>query len=73
MPFYHPQRNIRLVVHGDDLTVLAHEADLDWFRRGISNDFEVKFRGRIGPDLEDSTSIRIFNRVVQWTDDGIEY
>ena len=47
--FYHQQRNIRLVVHGDDFTVLAMEADLGWFRRGISDIFDVKFRGRIGP------------------------
>ena len=30
---YHPQRGIRLVVHGDDFTVLGWEGDLDWYRK----------------------------------------
>ena len=49
------------------------EEDLDWFRRQIGKVFEVKFRGRIGPDVEDEKHIRILNRVVQWTDEGLEY
>ena len=71
--FYHPEHNIRLVVHGDDFTALAHEQDLDWFRRSISEVFDVKFRGRIGPSSTDSKAIRILNRVVHWTEEGIEY
>ena len=30
--FYMAERNLRVVVHGDDFTVLGQEADLDWFR-----------------------------------------
>ena len=71
--FYMEVRNLRLVVHGDDFTVLGMEVDLDWFRRKISEVFEVKFRGRIGPDVHDDKHIRILNRVVQWTEGGIEY
>ena len=33
----------------------------------------MKFRGRIGPDAQDDKHIRILNRVVQWTEEGIEY
>ena len=29
--FWHPTRDIRCGVHGDDFTVLARESDLDWF------------------------------------------
>ena len=47
--FYHRERNIRAVVHGDDFTVLAQERQLDWFRERIAARFEVKFRGRLGP------------------------
>merc|ERR1711911_187427 len=71
--FYMKERNLRVVVHGDDFTVLGHELDLDWFRRKISERYEVKFRGRIGPESTDEKCIRILNRVVQWTDEGIEY
>ena len=46
---------------------------LDWFRRELSKKFELKFRGRIGPDINDDKSIRILNRVVTWTTKGINY
>ena len=36
---------LRAVVHGDDFTILGYEEDLDWFRRMISEEHEVKFRG----------------------------
>ena len=71
--FYMAERNLRVVVHGDDFTVLGQEADLDWFRRNISEKYEVKFRGRIGLGSGDDKSIRILNRVVTWTEEGIEY
>ena len=41
--FWHPQDNLRLVVHGDDFTVLAKRSHLDWFRDEIKKTFEVKF------------------------------
>ena len=28
--FYHTQKNVRIVVHGDDFTVLGAVKDLDW-------------------------------------------
>ena len=33
----------------------------------------MKLRGRLGPEPNDDKSIRILNRVVTWTCDGIEY
>ena len=33
---YHPTRDVRLVVHGDDFTALGHEADLDWYRKVLT-------------------------------------
>ena len=71
--FYMKGRNLRVVVHGDDFTVLGYEEDLDWFRRAISEEYEVKFRGRIGPGATDDKAIRILNRVVEWTTEGIMY
>ena len=47
--FFNKERNLRAVVHGDDFTMLGQEGQLDWFRRMISERYEVKFRGRIGP------------------------
>ena len=66
-------KNLRVVVHGDDFTVLGHTKDLDWFRQAISDKFTVKFRGRIGPQETDLKAIRILNRVLEWTKEGLVY
>ena len=67
------RETLKLVVHGDDFTVSGLEGDLDWFRAKIQERFEVKFRGRLGPGAEDDKSIRILNRVVEWSKEGIHY
>ena len=67
--FWHANWRIRLVVHGDDFTVLANSEHLDWFRQQIASRFEVKFRGRLGPSEPGDSSMRILNRVVT-TDAG---
>jgi hypothetical protein len=71
--FWHRERGIRAVVHGDDFTMLGWEEDLDWFRKEIQERFEVKIKGRIGPGKEDMKSMRVLNRIVEWTEGGITY
>jgi len=66
--FEHPERTLRAVIYGDDFTMLGFENELDWFKSQIMKRFEVKHRGRLGPQLKDDKSIRILNRVVEWTD-----
>ena len=61
------------MIHGDDFTVLGDRLQLDWFRAQIAMRYEVKMRGRLGPSGDDKKSIRILNRVVQWTPEGIRY
>ncbi len=45
--FYHEQKNVRVVVHGDDFTVLGPSKSLDWFRGVAQQRMEVKFKGRL--------------------------
>ena len=71
--FRHPERKLRVVIHGDDFTVLGFEKDLDWFRTRIEEKFEVKFRGRLGPGKNDDKRIRILNRGIEWSETGIRY
>ncbi len=71
--FMQEEKLIRAVVHGDDFTVLGFEEELNWFREKMEARYEVKFRGRLGPGKEDDKAIRILNRVVEWTEEGIRY
>jgi hypothetical protein len=41
--FFYKERNIRVVVHGDEFTVLGFNGQLDWFRNVISEKYEMKF------------------------------
>ena len=51
--FWHPDRELRCVVHGDDFTVLGWEKELDWFWKAVSTKFQSKHRGRLGPKESD--------------------
>ena len=61
------------MVHGDDITTLGKELDLDWMWQELSKSFELKFRGRVGPGREGSNDMRILNRVVQVHKDSVVY
>ena len=66
-------RNIRVVVHGDDFTLLGYEESLDWFIEQLKKKFEYKHRRRLGPEDKDDKAIRILNRIVSWDSAGIKY
>ncbi len=44
--FDHEAKKIRVVAHGDDLTVLGGSKELDWFCEAIQKRMGVKFKGR---------------------------
>ena len=67
----HKTRDLRLVVHGDDFTILGCDADLDYFQMGIQTEFDVKVRGRLGGGKDDDKCMRILNRIIRWTDAGL--
>ena len=71
--FYHKSKDLICVVHGDDFTILGWSTQLDWFWKQVQIKFEAKHRGRIGPDRNDEKEMRILNRIVTWTDEGIDY
>ena len=39
----------------------------------MSSKYEIKLRGRLGPEPGDQKSIRILNRVIEWTNLGLCY
>ena len=71
--FHNPDTGVRLVVWGDDFTFLGRQRDLEEVRDRMGKWYTIKVRGILGPDLEDLKEIRILNRTVRWTSEGIEY
>ena len=69
--FHHYERDISTVVHGDDFTSLGTDENLTWMESEMSKNFELKLRGRLGRDLPGE--LRILNRIVRVSADGLEY
>ncbi len=71
--FYHPERNLTCSVHGDDLTTTGTKRDLDWFKQQLEAKYEITEAQRLGPGPNDHKEARVLNRLVRWTDHGLEY
>ena len=71
--FYHSARGLRVVVHGDDFTCLGPRADVLWYEDALSHKFEIKRRGHIGEGPDCVKEIRILNRILRLTDQGLRY
>ena len=71
--FYHPARRLHLVVHGDDFTTLGLKDDLNWMETELARHFELKIKGRLGENCEGPNQIRILNRIVTLTEEGLIY
>ncbi len=69
--FYHEEKKIRVLVRGDDITVLGGSKELDWFREAIQKRMEVKLKGRL--ERGKPGAVRILKRIVTVTERGLEY
>ena len=60
----HPWRWLRIPWSGEDL---------DWPQGVLTQTFEIKIRGRLGPEKQDDKHMRILNRCVEWGTRGLKY
>ena len=65
--------NLRVVVYGDDFTVLGPETELDWFRKQMTQRYEVEFKARLGGEPSDDVAVCLLNRPIEWQGDKITY
>ena len=70
--FHHPARGIMLTVHGDDFTSTGREVDLQWLDQALRKKFEIK-TDFLGPGARHAKQMRVLNRILSWTSDGITY
>ena len=71
--FWHPGKRLSCSVHGDDLTTEGPKQGLDWFEHALEEHYEITKTGRLGPGPKDDKEVRVLNRMVRWTLDGLEY
>ena len=58
---------------GDDFTTVGPKSSLDWFVACLKTKQELKEASRLGPAPEDDKEGRVLNRIVRWSEDGLEY
>ncbi len=70
--FYHKARGIRTMVHGDDYVSVGSRSEIKWFESELSKKFDIK-TSVIGSTPEDQKEVKILNRIVRFTGEGVEY
>eukprot|EP00400_MALV-I_sp_L67-5_P000255 gene255-biopygen667 len=70
--FVHDDRDVRVVVHGDDFSFLGSAKEPDWAHEQMINHFQLKCPGRIGRGCV-KQSMRLLNRIIEWTPQGVLY
>ena len=71
--FYHPARDIRIVVHGDDFVIEGEETDLKWVESIMRAKYPLKMRGILGPEDRDAKEVKVLNRTVRWVGGEITF
>ena len=69
--FCHDDKAVLVVVHGDDFHILGREADLDWTKGILLQNYELTHRARLGFESGDDKSARVLNRIVTMEDEQI--
>ena len=64
--FVSQTRDVKVSVHGDDITALGEQPDLEWLKCRLLERYEIKFGGLLGPDEGDVQDAMILNRLVHY-------
>ena len=64
--YFHSVRDIKISVHGDDITSLGRKDDLLWLKKQLLTRYEIKDGGMLGPDEGDVQDAMILNRLVHY-------
>ena len=57
-------------IHGDDITSLGFEEQLEWLHARLLERYELKFGGMLGPDETDVQNVMLLNRLIHYGRDA---
>ena len=63
--FYHKERGIRTLVHGDDYVSVGPPKQLKWLEEQLKSKYQIKTQV-LGPDADQAREIKILNRIISW-------
>ena len=68
--FYPADKDVNVVVHGDDFTFTADQEGLHWCEGLMKSWYKVKVRAWLGPDDFDDKEATLLGRIIRWHDWG---
>ena len=71
--FYNKEKDIRTVVYGDDFTSIGDNDSLLWFKSELAAHLTLVHKATLGPEHGDDKSVRLLNRIVEYTDNAITF
>ena len=71
--YFHARLEVRAIVHGDDFVLTGRAAALDEVKAGMHERFLLKELGRLGGGEGELRELRVLNRLIRWTKDGLKY
>ena len=63
--FYHPDRGIRTLVHGDDYLSVGKPEDFKWMETMLMKKYQIKTQV-LGPDEDQARQVKVLNRIISW-------
>ena len=70
--FRHSDRDVNLMVYGDDFVAVARQTDLEYLAKTLEQHYKCKWKV-VGPERDDVHSCRILGRIVSYQPWGISY
>ena len=71
--FFHKERDLMGVVHGDDFIFTGVDEQLDFVLQVLRKEYELKDRGRLGSGEKDLKSVDMLGRRIRWHDWGLTW
>ena len=69
--FYHDEKDVNVVVHGDDFTFTGSQLALEWVEKLMKSWYKVKVRAWLGPEEYDDKEATLLGRTIRWHEWGV--
>ena len=69
--YFHPVRDLRVIVHVDDFLCSGESHHLCWLKAALEKKFSLK-TSVLGSQPEEKKEVKFLNRLIRWTPEGLE-
>lgn len=70
--FYHAEKDIMTLVHGDDYVSSGSRSAMVWLEEQLQHKYKIKVQKLHRPEAGGMMEAKVLNRIVRWTEGGCE-